>query len=319
MRVAQLITACLLASSASAYWIRGAAERALYYSVYVLEDIHFNKQAYDGWKIAPDCEGSRKGMWQKGRCNLAQFLDHIWKETNPGEPRPDADKIKWGNEMTGAKDPQSIISMVMSAKYEDGTLVIDRNADPKHYGYTGKVEVADRLWKGSGITDYYKSLGEFGKRAVQLQADFNDAIDKGTIVTDPNNKKYKQHKLVIEKFKGYFQAATDAAEIIVDYRVQDKWRHLKEKVDWHQKLGVDGVWDKKTSNHGVGDWYEISQEKTVKQMVDDLGISETEATSRFETAMSEATGSTQAQQHKAAIDNAKQTFNDLKAAPSCKG
>ncbi|KAL6859772.1 hypothetical protein ACO1O0_003796 [Amphichorda felina] len=320
MRVSQVLSAALLcASSASGYWIRGAAERALYYSVYVLEDIHFNKEAYDGWKIAPDCVGTRKGMWQKKRCNLAEFIDHIWKETNPGEPRPDKTKIQWGNEMKGAKDPQSIISMIMSAKYKDGSMVIQRDTDPKRYGYTGKIEVADKVWPGQGITDYYASLSRFGERAVKLQGDFNTAIDKGEIVTDPENSKYKQHKLVIEKFQAFFQGATDAAEMIVEFRTQDKWRHLKDQGKWKQKLGVDGVWDPKTSNHNIGAWEEINKSDTIQQMVDELDIDKAEATKRYEEHWTTLTTSEQSKQHAAAIESAKKTFNALQEAPSCKG
>ncbi|KAK0724369.1 hypothetical protein B0H67DRAFT_640923 [Lasiosphaeris hirsuta] len=50
---AALLTICVYTTSA--YWVRGAAERALYYCVYVLEDIDFSQTAYDGWKIAGDC------------------------------------------------------------------------------------------------------------------------------------------------------------------------------------------------------------------------------------------------------------------------
>ncbi|KAK3939522.1 hypothetical protein QBC46DRAFT_387763 [Diplogelasinospora grovesii] len=272
----------LFASAVSAYWNRGAAERALYYAVYVLEDIHFNQDAYDGWKIAPGCVGTRKGIWgQKGRCNLAEFCDWIWATTEKDE-RPPKDKIKWTKAMVGAKMPDVIVSVIMGAKYTDGSFMLRHDTTPKQYGYTGNIDVSGRVWPGeAGVTDYWQSLEKFGPRAAVLKKDFDEAVKSGAIVTDPSNSKYKAHKAVIDKFNDFYTAATNAAEIVIDWRVQDKWRHLETMGDWKNSLGVDGVWEEKASAHSmVGNWNEINKEKTLDQMVDKLGITREEATNK---------------------------------------
>ncbi|KAK3360575.1 hypothetical protein B0T25DRAFT_602311 [Lasiosphaeria hispida] len=306
---AALLTICIYTTSA--YWVRGAAERALYYSVYVLEDIHFSQSAYDGWKVAGDCVGDRRGMWgQKTRCSLAQFLDHIWSPKDSDEPRPDASKIKWPASMKGISNPQAIVSMIMSLEYQDGTPVNQHDATPKRYGYTGNNNLG-KLWPNQGVTSYWDSLEKFGPRAAQLKKDFDEAVAKGDIVTDPKDKKFKPHQKVIETFNKFYAAAQDAAEVIIDFRVQDKWRHLKEMGKWKSVLGVEPVWIPKTSSHSwIGAWDEIDREKTIDKMA--AHISREDAIKVYDAHWESLTSSEIYQQHNDAINRVKATAASLK-------
>ncbi|KAK3317909.1 hypothetical protein B0H66DRAFT_602518 [Apodospora peruviana] len=336
MKVAQVVTGALFASTASAYWVRGAAERAMYYTVYMMEDVHYNNKEYDGWKIARDCQGSRRGLWgQKGRCNLAEFLDYIWAPTaddnKPGsqpDTRPRAADIDWPKSMSGIKKAQAITSMIMGAKYKDGSsiMVHDTDSDKRQYGYTGKINTVDKLWPGSGVNSYYDSLAMFGERAVKLNDDFEAAVKDGTIKTapagmDPKDPKYKEfapHMKAQETFRGLYQEATNAAESVVDLRNQDKWKNLKDKGDWKNKLGVEPVWEmKKSSQSWIGEWEELKEGDTIARMEKDLGLSHADAVKKYDQVWASNNSSPQNKQHAAALEKARISLKTFQAKKVC--
>ncbi|RYP87129.1 hypothetical protein DL769_000588 [Monosporascus sp. CRB-8-3] len=74
---------------------RGAAERALYWSTYVSEEIFENAADRE---IAAGCVGSRTGLrGQRNRCDLLEFLDYIWAPADGNDLRPARDAITLGD------------------------------------------------------------------------------------------------------------------------------------------------------------------------------------------------------------------------------
>ncbi|KAH8899350.1 hypothetical protein GQ53DRAFT_801909 [Thozetella sp. PMI_491] len=329
--VVTTLQACMLfATTGSAYWVRGAAEMAMYFLAYTLEDIHFDQNAYDGWKIAPDCKGDRKGLWgQKGRCNLAQFMDHIWAQTKTDikdaegnvietkyDSKPDASKIKWTATMKGVTDPETIISLIMGAKYQDGSMVCRKDTIPKAYGYTGNVD-ATKFFAADGA-DYFGNLQKFGPRVVQLKADLEGAKSKGEILTgDPSSSKYKSQLKTYEKFNTLYDLTRTAASIIVDLRKQDSWRHIVDLTNWKEKLGIEkpGTKPITPSNSMVGKYEEIDRDLTIDKMVEN-GQSKADATTKYDKWWNELQESISYKGHQAAIFGAEQTLKALEVGPT---
>ncbi|ODA80985.1 hypothetical protein RJ55_03945 [Drechmeria coniospora] len=75
----------------TAFGIRGSAERAVYYAIYIAEEI----LPEGDMKFAASCKGSRKGLGgQAGRCYLSEFLAWI--------DRKDVKKINYDAVMIGS-------------------------------------------------------------------------------------------------------------------------------------------------------------------------------------------------------------------------
>jgi hypothetical protein len=336
----------LLLTPAAAYGARGYAERALYFLVYQMEEIHPTPTSGSGWKIAPGCKGSRRGIFAKDRwyrklqplfllrpsltasynnSNLAEFVDHIWAPMD-GETeanRPDKNKITWGgNAMKSAKEANVIMSLLSGATINKIPLVETGTS-----GYQGKLDVQNKLWPGSGITDYYSSLGAFGERAAQLNGEMDKAVADG-VLGDPDKPptqnagesdadfkarktKWDGQSKRVTQFRKLFSEAKTAALTVQNMRMKDSWNHIEKDVDWKSKLGVDPVWDTHTEGRpNVGDWKTINEAKTVEEMVKS-GMTKDAAQAKFDAVWAEVTSSDSYKQHRAAIVNAQKTMRAM--------
>ncbi|ATY67152.1 hypothetical protein A9K55_000433 [Cordyceps militaris] len=87
MKLSSLLATALVAPTIVAgYGIRGAAERALYYLLYLAEEL----LPQDGMELAVGCTGSRTGLnGVANRCYFGEFLKHI----EPPNTGYDLDKI----------------------------------------------------------------------------------------------------------------------------------------------------------------------------------------------------------------------------------
>ncbi|KAK4443127.1 hypothetical protein QBC34DRAFT_478502 [Podospora aff. communis PSN243] len=314
----------LLLTPASAYGARGYAERALYFLVYQMEEIHPTATSGSGWKIAPGCKGARRGIFAKDRCNLAEFVDHIWAPMD-GETeanRPDKSKITWGNAMKSAKEANVIMSLLTSATINKIPLTETGTS-----GYQGKLDVQNKLWPGSGITDYYTSLGAFGERAAQLNAEMDKAVADG-VLGDPDKPptqnagesdadfkarktKWDGQSKRVTQFRKLFSESKTAALTVQNMRMKDSWNHIEKDVDWKSKLGVNPVWD--THNEGrpnVGEWKTINEAKTIEEMVKS-GMTKDAAQAKFDSVWAEVTSTDSYKQHRAAIVNAQKTMRAM--------
>ncbi|KAK4186789.1 hypothetical protein QBC35DRAFT_475110 [Podospora australis] len=180
-----LLVSLLWAGVVSAYGLRGAWEKTMYFSIYQMEDM----LAIDGvdgtgknYQIAPNCGGgvggARKGLLDKSRrCSLLQFLDHIWRTTSTNrdildeggnvvrtekyyDTKPDIDTVKFGSSgtpTTGSNlTPDQIQTYTLDAKNADGKIIyktpvpiVTSDGEPfsvKQHGYTGNVDEPGRLW-----------------------------------------------------------------------------------------------------------------------------------------------------------------------------
>ncbi|KAL8285041.1 hypothetical protein RB597_002226 [Gaeumannomyces tritici] len=213
--------------SAWAYGPRGAAERAFYYSVYLMEEIRGFQGLGGEYRLASGCVRTRVGLaGQLKRCNLAEFLDHIWRATPTKtaagtavlDTKPDMSKIQWptgkGPAKTGSVTTvAAIYKHVMKAKI-------------------GGAHITNGGASTAGPDDFYSSLEKTGQLGAQLANDWEDAIAKGVIT--PENKDHI-------KADGTFAKLTDGARAasaaVVDLRIIDSWRH--QKAGFADGVGVE--------------------------------------------------------------------------------
>lgn len=175
MRLLALFLPLLCAGLASAYGPRAAAERALYFLLYELEDMLAVEGVAKGddFQVAPGCADGRKvedlrtGLLGKSRrCTLPQFLDYTWRATKTEvegveywDEKPDADTVRWqgGADVLKGSDLSAvqIINFIQSAKDKDGNKLTRSVEKPlpggktvkvSYKGYTGNVDEPGKLW-----------------------------------------------------------------------------------------------------------------------------------------------------------------------------
>ena len=306
----------LFASTASAYWVRGAVERAMYYMTYMMEEIHETRDSGSGWQIAPNCIGTRTGMrGQTGRCNLAEFVDHIWARTDPDDRnesprRPTKETVLWPRSMNSVSTMKAIQSQIMSLKWTDKTYVKQdkKSSGPLNYSYTGKIN-ANALWGGSGVTDYYTSLSMFGPRVAEIKREFDEAVRSGSI--SPANS---GDAAVMRTFTAYLGEVRVAAQAILDYRVKDSWDYIRKKGGWKTGLGVQPIWREVDAHYSwQGSWKEIDREATIALMVSESKISTEEAISKYEEHWRKNVVTKFYLEHQSAIDSARNTLDTIRA------
>ncbi|KXJ85658.1 hypothetical protein Micbo1qcDRAFT_180638 [Microdochium bolleyi] len=88
MRIPFAVAVLAVLPCVAAFAARGAAERAMIYSLYAMEDIYGDDESK--WTIAKGCTGTRDNLLKssikagapsKKRCTLAELLNHMWHET----------------------------------------------------------------------------------------------------------------------------------------------------------------------------------------------------------------------------------------------
>ncbi|KLU90374.1 hypothetical protein MAPG_09336 [Magnaporthiopsis poae ATCC 64411] len=327
----------LLAGKASALWTRGAAERALYYSIYVMEDIMGSTDPSfggDGFKIAPDCKGSRatgSAIFRvANRCTLGEFLDHIWRETptnNKGveigrDTRPNT---VWPENTKTVSGAMQIISFIEGAKDASGNQVALHakagSGQISQYGHMGFVD-EEKLWPSKGLTNslesFFKSLELCGERAKEINDYWNKAKADKKLIVLPEQKgkhqwpQYDDHIKAEARYNKHLEAAKEAAQITRDFRVQDLKKYIKVNGRWKLGLGTNAVFDTVQSRSGkVGSWFEVNRDRTVAEMVKDLKISPAEAGAKFDAHLASIQTGQGYLGHQAAITNIEKTMRIL--------
>ncbi|KAK3896456.1 hypothetical protein C8A05DRAFT_20570 [Staphylotrichum tortipilum] len=341
MRLSAVLPLLLWAGLASAYGIRGSWERAMYFTIYQLEDmLAIPGVGEGGYQMAPECgagdTGGRKGLLGRSkRCTLAQFLDHTWRKTPTkidGMPdpffdtKPVPEKVQWlgsddvrrGSGMTVSQ----IQTFIMNAKGEDGSDLIRKvdvevwpgvTVEVKQHGYTGNVDEPGKLWPNahlpSGMDGYLASMNQAATRAQQLAGYWKKAIADGTINLDNKN-----HKAADKRVRKYFDDVKAAATKTRLFRESDLHKYMRENVNWKEMFGVEPEWDlKKSGDDEVGNWFELKKDDTITAIKDaNKGMSVDEAKRIYEEKWNAITGGVGYQGHEAAIKAAEKVEKELK-------
>ncbi|KAL8366233.1 hypothetical protein RB595_007927 [Gaeumannomyces hyphopodioides] len=341
MRFFSFLLLALGAGLSSAYGIRAAYERAMYFAVYQMEDmlsleeIRKLEGVDKSFKIAPGCgsgdSGARDGLMRVAkRCSLPQFLDHTWRKTKttidgvdywdekpngPGTPviwdgsdtdmrssSLTTDRVK--SYIMGAKDRYGFLVRPVTVNYPDGKKVT-----VNYHGYSGNVDEANKLWPNSnhpeGMQGYLRSLEKISERAGELYEIWEKAIAKGNIIVGDNQRdhpNYDRHKAADTRVRKHLSEAKIAAEKVVSLRKVDLGRYIKNNADFRTKFRVDPVW------RVVDGVPEMDRTATTTKMVSEGGFSSQQAQEVYDARWEEIRNGEGYQGHKAAIDKAEKTY-----------
>ncbi|KAJ5364021.1 uncharacterized protein N7496_009734 [Penicillium cataractarum] len=196
-----LIWANLLAGVV-AFKVRGAAERAFFYSVYIMEELAYPDDL-GRMTIAKNCMGTRQGLrGQANRCFLSEFIDFLWSP-EPGKDatsKPDADLVNWKSAKTGDLTKGEITTMtswitqILNTKVRDpltGEIVLNNPSEPWNFklekipepGYTGFL-ATKKLFPDA--EDYYDGISKAGKAGWDAKKAY--AEDKSLESVDAKTK-----------------------------------------------------------------------------------------------------------------------------------
>ncbi|KAJ5185310.1 hypothetical protein N7491_006819 [Penicillium cf. griseofulvum] len=185
MKLSHIVTVSALIAGASARGIRGASERAFYFSTYVSEEIFTDASKRT---VATGCVGTRTGLRnQPNRCTFMEFCDHLWHETEINanthemDKRPDITKTYMGNVID--KNKNSLLNYGAVAMRQ-GILNLRMNlpdgstANVPKWGYTGDLNVAN-LVDGGTAANYFDKVGqEFAERYWKAKLEFDEVAEK---------------------------------------------------------------------------------------------------------------------------------------------
>ncbi|KAH8893932.1 hypothetical protein GQ53DRAFT_821806 [Thozetella sp. PMI_491] len=261
-----------------AYGKRGAAERAMFFMVYLQQEVFLDASQRT---VASGCTGTRTGIrGQTGRCTLAEFVDFIWKmdPDNPQIAHPDKTLIQWPATMKETKlnaaniDPAkwttAIHNNIRIKKSEPGKK--DKYVQLPGHGYTGPFD-ANKLLNG-GTWTYYSALSEFGKLAKVAGDEYNKI--QASLTGD--------EKAYLKRANLQISPAVDLSYYL---RLKDKWDALwdRKKGNAVAVLGFTPITN--TANApdsvagAVGSWQEMDTSKTIAWLVKfrDLSFKEAQA------------------------------------------
>lgn len=181
---------------------RGAAERAALWFEYLAEEIFQDKSQ---WSIAAGCVGTRTGLrGQKNRCDLDDFVRHLWQPSAGNDKLPDKKEYVWNNfdvSKADEADQEKVAEAIddvrkrgkekMSPERDAaGNVVKGPDGKPKMVG-TGKFQLGGKVGKFTNLLntmningqdnyfDCMKKIGEpIAKVKEALEGEKDDKIKK---------------------------------------------------------------------------------------------------------------------------------------------
>ncbi|KAI9700938.1 MAG: hypothetical protein M1820_006583 [Bogoriella megaspora] len=166
-------------SYVAGYGTRGAQERVLYYYAYLAEELLGGT-----YTVAPGCVGRRPG----GRCNLNEFLEHIWYPYEDGTRKDDTPPKKIS--VFKKNDPKDFTKMsILQAQARISNYIdpvtderITWNIDPQKLlpGSSTFQEVLSKIGAPIGALDETKSddakrIKQNGQDAARLLKDLRES------------------------------------------------------------------------------------------------------------------------------------------------
>ncbi|KAH8896258.1 hypothetical protein GQ53DRAFT_743539 [Thozetella sp. PMI_491] len=227
---------------------RGAAERALIWSAYLMDEVFTDSSQ---WTIAADCVpkgAGRTGLrGQTGRCTFLDLLEHIWTKTpkfysDPSKgyldtALPDRDKVFWNIDLDNIENlnPKQIADGVYGVSGKGAPqMQPKRDASGKPiFGADGKMEMEPKLdaagnemfKKGKNLTPGYVGafLIEKVMKGVSATEHFKgmgmigDSIAKAKVEVD----KLSDSDGAKAKLNQWHTNSLNAADYIIDLRESD--------------------------------------------------------------------------------------------------
>lgn len=311
------------------------------YSMYLSEEIFMNSGDY---KIASTCSGTRTGIrGQTGRCDLAEFCDHLFE---PFE-KPTGQKDAAGNLMRDAqgnplkafdvKPTKADVQGKWTARSLDlgqsdlfkATQAIDsikvksNNPAVPDSDYVHGIKTTNVL---AGVTDYYDLM----ERVGAVWANANAEIDKINAEDDKKPAKDRTLKAAerrkLEKWK---LEAKRGTQFVYELRIKDTARWQMAPGGLRSTFGHDIVTKPRNYNDadyeakfgkGFGDalkrdltsWPEPNREATVQRWSNQFA-SEAAAYARYDQALADYFASTSGADHLRAI----QAIDQSRVAAGC--
>lgn len=207
------------------------------FSIYLAEEIWTDESM---WSIAKGCKGSRTGIrGQAGRCNLAEFVDHLWESTEGVVRKSDGSTMRAMDEKPDMNDPavkKQWTAKALSIQAADLDLfkasqAIFRVKVPgipdktPATGYTGNIKAGNAL---DGYSDYYKLMEDIG--GYQKKAD--DEVKRVMAADDAETDKKKKVLTNGQRnsFNHWSKQAGWGPSVIYEMRVKDtaKWQLMKD-------------------------------------------------------------------------------------------
>ncbi|KXJ87031.1 hypothetical protein Micbo1qcDRAFT_179282 [Microdochium bolleyi] len=200
--------------------IRGAAERAMLFYLYVLEEVWTESSE---WNIATGCTGTRTGTrGQQNRCDFLEFCDHLWTPTpgnvvNSGnQPAKDAN----GN-LFAEQDASKLAQIIMQASRGSTTRgPVYQPSPPGETWYRPKPSYTGFLAVGNvldGYTDYYDTMRWSGGNHYLANKKLEELLkQRPPVLKGPEERAIKRA----------LAGASNAAKYVLDLRLSDeaKWR-----------------------------------------------------------------------------------------------
>ncbi|EMR63438.1 hypothetical protein UCREL1_9618 [Eutypa lata UCREL1] len=321
MRSSPILVLASLWPAAMAFGLTGATERATMYSIYLAEEIWTDTSQ---WSIAKGCKGTRKGVrGQDDRCNLAEFVDHLWESTEGVVRKADGTQFRAMDDKPDMNDAavkrqwtakalsiQAIDADLFKASQAIFRIKIAGTPDKTPAtGYTGNIKAGNAL---DGYSDYYKlmeDIGGYQKRAEAEIKKIMDADDK-----EPDKKKKVLTNGQRKSFEHWSKQARWGPSVIYEMRIKDtaKWQLMKDglqKFFGHEIVSgthnYNAYTDTELSDRlkkEVKEFKEPDREATVQKWKGKFK-DEAEAFAKYDEAVNDYFNSPEGQAHKAAIDS----------------
>lgn len=290
------------------------------YSIYLAEEIWTDSS---NWAMAKGCVGSRTGIrGQVGRCNLAEFVDHLWETTDGALKDKDGKTIRANDVKPDMNDP--IVKKQWTAK-QLSILAVDSDLfraaqsifrvkvpgipfTTPVTGYTGNIKAGNAL---DGYTDYYKLMADVGgyqKRAEKEIQNVEAADD-----AQPDKKQKVLSNGQRNAFDAWKKQARWGPSVIYEMRIKDtaKFQLMKEglqKFFGHEIVtgtrSYDG-YDQELRDKLVKEvksFKEPDRQATVAKWKGSFA-SEAEAFAKYDAAVASYFNSAEGLPHKVAIDS----------------
>ncbi|KAK4208006.1 hypothetical protein QBC37DRAFT_487124 [Rhypophila decipiens] len=269
-----------LTQPAFSYGQRGAAERAIAYSAYVLEEIYDTDQYSIAIGCTPGTSGGRDNMrtGKPRRCTFGEFCEYLWMETKPGDQKPT--KVNWGNadaDLNPAdktkNTAEDLVRRIMShitvpnpdydpkgTKKQKKKLL--RGGDIPGQGFQGNADGA-KLGLPSGMTPAKDNIVNWYAALEHCSQRITDAKEEFDKMSSDERKRLGLKEDIFNKWVG---TAKDGSELLYDLRQSDHWRYMYGEGELDKKMGVKTEYEHRSSRFGLlnnVDWKEMHTGRTI--------------------------------------------------------
>ncbi|KAM7191191.1 hypothetical protein V8F33_009062 [Rhypophila sp. PSN 637] len=262
------------------YGQRGAAERAIAYSAYVLEEIYDTHQYSIAIGCKPGPGGGRDNMrtGKPRRCTFGEFCEYLWMKTKDDDKKPtNVDWTKHDGDLNPAdkskNTAEDLVRRIMSQitvpnpDYDPNGSKKERReklrgGDIPGQGFQGNAD-GEKLGLRpemtpvkDNIVNWYAALEHCSQRITDAKEEFDNM----------SSDERRRLGLKEDTFNRWVSTAKDGSELLYDLRQSDHWRFMYGEGELDKKMGVTTEYEKRSSRFGLLnnlDWKEMHTGKTI--------------------------------------------------------